>query len=177
MKNRIWIFLLVVSLGINIGFLLHWAWPKIAAGGGAGARSGWHAGAMKRHFGLSSEQARRMEGERQQVLAQAKPLQEELRQKRRELFLLLKGREVRDSDLDAPLAEIARLQAAIEKMYVLHAVKMRGMFSPEQLGKYEGCLEQGLCPGMMAKASCPPGHMTGQEKGPAACAGADDINK
>ena len=32
MKNRIWIVLLVVSLGVNIGFLLHWAWPKIAAG-------------------------------------------------------------------------------------------------------------------------------------------------
>ena len=49
---------------------------------------------MKRHLGLSSEQARRMESERRQVLAQARPLQEELRQKRRELFVLLKGKDV-----------------------------------------------------------------------------------
>jgi hypothetical protein len=170
-KNRAWIVLLLVSLGVNIGFLLHWAWPKVAAGRDAGARSGWHAGAMRRHFGLSSEQAQRMESERQKVLAQAKPFQDALRQKRRDLFLLMKDRDVRDADLDAPLAEIARLQAAIEKIYILHAVKVRGLFSPAQLRKYEGCLERGLCPGMMTKAACPRGPGSGRGMGGTGCAG------
>ena len=79
MKNRLMIVLLVVSLGINIGFLLHWFWPKIVPGATARATSGWHAGPMKHHLGLSSQQARLMENERRQVLAQAKPLQEALR--------------------------------------------------------------------------------------------------
>lgn len=169
MKNRVWIILLVISLGINIGFLLHWAWPQIAAGRKAGSRSGWHAGPMKRHLGLSSEQARMMESERQQVLAQARPLQEALRQKRRELFVLLKGEKVRDSDLDATLAEVSRLQAAIEKLFILHSLKMRSVFSPAQLRKYEGYLERGLCPGMGPEASCPPGEMSGRGRERSGC--------
>ena len=93
MKNRLLIVLLVASLGVNIGFLLHWFWPKIVPAAAAGAPSGWHSGPMKRHLGLSSEQARRMENERRQVLARAKPLQDALRLKRRELFVLLKGKD------------------------------------------------------------------------------------
>lgn len=152
--------MLVASLGVNIGFLLHWAWPKIATGRTAGTSAGWHAGPMKHNLGLSSDQVRRMENERRQVLTQAKPLQEALRQKRRELFLLLKGKEVRDSDLDATLGEIARLQAAIEKAFILHSLKVRGVFSPAQLRKYEGFLERGLCPGIMSASPCPPGQVS-----------------
>jgi Spy/CpxP family protein refolding chaperone len=161
MKSRSLILLLVISLGVNIGFLLHWAWPKIAPGSAGGAHSGWHTGPMKRHLGLSSEQARRMEGERRQVLDQAKPLQDKLRQKRRELFVLLKGKEVRDSELDTALNEIARLQAALEKIWVLHSLKARSALSPDQQRKYEGCLERGLCPGMLAGASGTHGRMNG----------------
>jgi len=161
MKSRLWIVLLLISLGANIGLLLNWAWPKIACNRTTSTSSGWHAGPMKQHLGLSSEQARRMENERRQVLAQAKPLQEALRLKRRELFLLLKSGEVRDSALDATLGEIARLQAAIEKAFILHSLKVRGVFSPAQLRKYEGFLERGLCPGMMAAGPCSPGRMNG----------------
>jgi hypothetical protein len=158
-RNRIWIVVLVVSLGVNIGFLMHWAWPKIAAG--RAAASGWHAAPMKRHLGLTSDQARRMEKERRHALAQAQPLQEALRQKRRELFLLLKGEDVRESDLDATLGEIARLQAAVEKAFILHSLKVRGVFSPAQRRKYEGFLERGLCPGMLSATPCAPAAMSG----------------
>jgi hypothetical protein len=168
-KNRIWIVLLVASLGVNIGFLLHWAWPKNVAQRTAGASFGWHAGPMKQHLGLSSVQARHMENERRQVLDQARPLQDALRQKRRELFLLLKGKDVRDSDLDATLAEIARLQAAIEKAFILHSLKVRRFFSPAQLRKYEGFLERGLCPGMLSASSCPTGTMGGRSMSRAGC--------
>jgi hypothetical protein len=161
MKRWILPALLVVSLGVNIGFLLHWAWPWIAPARAAGTDSGWHAGPMRRHLGLSSGQARQMEGERRQVLAQAKPLQDELRRQRRGLFMLMKGKEVREADLDATLNEIARLQAAIEKTFVLHSLKVRSNFSPAQLRKYESYLERGLCPGMMVQEACPPGRMTG----------------
>ena len=155
MKSRIWIALLVLSLGVNIGFLLHWAWPRIAGGR---SFSGWHAAPLKRQLGLSSDQARRMESERRQVLAQAQPLQDALRQKRRELFMLLKKQDVADADLDAALSEISRLQTAIEKMFILHSLKARGIFSPAQLRKYEGFLERGLCPGMLAASLLPAGE-------------------
>jgi hypothetical protein len=171
-KRRIWIVLLIISLGINIGFLLHWFWPRIVHGRSAGrdySQFGWHASPIRRGLGLSSEQAQRMENERRQVLAQAQPLQDELRLKRRELFLLLKNKTVADAELDGALSEISRLQTAIEKMYILHTLKVKGYFSPQQLEKYEEFFEQGLCPGMMSEKSCPPGKMSGREPSRPGC--------
>lgn len=110
-----------------------------------------------------------MESERRQVLAQARPLQEELRQKRRELFVLLKGKDVGAADLDPILNEISRLQAAMEKLFILHSLKVRRVFSPTQLRKYEGFLEQGLCPGMLAEAPCPSGKMARRGPGNTGC--------
>jgi len=156
MKARLLAVLLVISLGINIGFLLHWLRPRFFPARAAAMSSGWHSGPMKRHLNLDSGQSRRMEGERRQVLAQARPLQEELRQKRRELLVLLKGKDVGAADLDPILNEIARLQAALEKMFILHSLKVRRLFSPAQRLKYEGFLEQGLCPGMMSDEACAP---------------------
>jgi hypothetical protein len=172
MKNRIWIILLVISLGINIGFLLHWFWPKIVHGRSAWSdksQFGWHASPMRRGLGLNAKQAGLMENERRQVLAQAQPLQDELRLKRRELFLLLKNKTVTDAELDIALNEISRLQTAIEKMFILHTLKVKGFFTPLQLQKYDGFFEQGLCPGMMSQKTCPPGKMTRQEQSMPAC--------
>lgn len=172
MKNKAWIVLLLVSLGVNAGLLLHWAWPRIVPGHAAGrgrSQFGWHAGPMQQHLGLSSDQSRRMENERRQVLAQALPLQVELRQKRRELFLLLKGKAVTDAELDVALSGISRLQAAIEKMFIVHSLKVKGFFTPAQLRKYEGFFEQGLCPGMGTEAPCPAVKMSGRGPGRPGC--------
>jgi hypothetical protein len=160
MKRWILPLLLVISLGVNIGFLLHRAWPKILPGRSAGSgpsRSGWHASPMKRHLGLNARQVRQMESDRQQVLAQIRPLQDELRLKRRQLFILLKEGEVPQAEMDSALSDISRLQAAIEKIFIVHSLKMRGHFSPAQMHKFEGYLERGLCPNLGAEAACPPG--------------------
>ncbi len=177
MKNRIWVVLLVISLGINVGFLLHWLWPRLAPAPAAGISAGWHSGPMKRHLGLDSGQSRQLEGERRQVLVQARPLQDALRQKRRELLVLLKGKDARAADLDPLLGEIARLQAAIEKLFIMHSLKMRSVFSPVQLRKYEGFLERGLCPGMMPGQDCvsPAGTGGGLKRG--GCESADEKKK
>jgi hypothetical protein len=178
-KKRIWIVLLVISLGINIGFLLHWFWPKIVSGRPAGsdkAQFGWHTSPMRHGFGLNAKQARLMENERRQVLARAKPLQDELHLKRRELFILLKSKTVADAELDVALNEISRLQILIEKMFILHSLKVKGFFTPVQLQKYEGFFERGLCPGMMSKESCPPQGMTGSMK-PSGCRNQEKIKK
>jgi Spy/CpxP family protein refolding chaperone len=173
-RNRIWIVLLVVSLGINIGFLLHWFWPKNGPGYSPGegqSQLGWHVGPMRRGLGLDSKQARLMENERRQVLVQAQPLQEQLRQKRRELFLLLKSKAVTGAELDLALNEISRLQTAIEKLFILHSLKMKGFLTPSQLEKYNGFFEHGLCPGMMSEKACPTGQgaMAGREQPAPAC--------
>jgi len=165
MKARLLAVLLVISLGINIGFLLHWLRPRLFPARAAAMSSGWHSGPMKRHLNLDAAQSRRMESERRQVLAQARPLQEELQQKRRELFMLLKGKDVAPADLDPILNEIARLQAALEKLFILHSLKVRSQFSPAQRLKYEGFLEQGLCPGMMSEKGCAPSEPGGGMKG------------
>jgi hypothetical protein len=170
-KNRVWIVVLVVSLGVNIGILLHCFWPQGLAGHaamGGRTRSGWHDSSMRRGLGLSAGQVQLMENERRRVLAQVKPLQDELRLKRRQLFLLLKNKAVAEAELDAALGDISRLQTAIEKMFILHSLKMKDFFTPQQLQKYDGFFEQGLCPGMMSEKACPPGKMAGQgQSGPA----------
>lgn len=160
MKRWILPLLLVISLGVNLGFLLHRAWPKIVAGRSITSTppcSGWHASPMKRHLGLNSRQVRRLESERQQVLAQIRPLQDELRLQRRQLFVLLKKGEVSQGELDSALNDIARRQAAIEKIFILHSMKMKGHFSPAQMHKFEGYLERGLCPNRGSEAACPAG--------------------
>jgi len=166
MKRWILPLLLVISLGVNIGFMLHWAWPKIVPGHAAGhrapLRSGWHASPMKRHLGLNAGQVRQMESERQQVLAQIRPLQDQLRLKRRQLLILLKRGEVPPVELDSALAEISRLQAAVEKAFILHSLKMKGHFSPDQTRKFEAYLERGLCPNLGGDAACPPGSISGR---------------
>ena len=172
MKNRILIVLLVISLGVNIGFLLHWFWPKIVHGRSAGndkSQFGWHASPMRHGLGLNAKQTSLMENERRQVLVQAKPLQDELRLKRRELFMLLKSKIVTDAELDVALSEISRLQAAIEKIFILHSLKVKGFFTPAQLQKYEGFFEKGLCPGMISEKACPPGQMVRQGQSGPAC--------
>jgi hypothetical protein len=179
-KNRVWIVLLVISLGVNIGFLLHWFWPKLASRHSAASgqsQSGWHASPMRRGLGLSAEQARRMENERRQVLTQAQPLQDELRLKRRELFLLLKNKVVTDAELDGALSEISKLQAAVEKIFIRHSLKVKDFFTPLQLQKYDGFFEQGLCPGMMSEKDCPSGGMARGGKPAPACEKSCDPKK
>jgi Spy/CpxP family protein refolding chaperone len=170
-RNRTLVALLVVSLGLNIGFLLHRFWLGTAAARTTGPACSWRNGPMTRRLGLAPQQAQRLEDERQRVLAQARPLQGALQQKRRELLVLLRRGGIPEAELDPVIGEIARLQAAIEKVFVLHAEKVRGLLTPDQLGKYDGSLERGLCSGAMAGASCAPARGSGQWPGSAACAG------
>ena len=160
MKSKLLILVLVISLGVNIGFLLRCFWPNcpLMKKNAAAAPSGWHASSLRRDLGLSAEQTQLMETERRNVKVQAQPLQDELRLKRRELFTLLKNKTVPTVELDVMLNEIARLQAGIEKLYILHTLKVKGCFSSQQLQKYDGFFEQGLCPGMMSEKACPPGQ-------------------
>jgi hypothetical protein len=160
MKNRLLILVLVISLGVNIGFLLRCFWPHcpLMKKSAATAPFGWLASSLRHDLGLSAKQTQLMETERRNVKVQAQPLQDELRQKRRELFILLKNKTVPAAELDLILNEIARLQAGIERIYILHSLKVKGYFSPQQLQKYDGFFEQGLCPGMMSEKACPPGQ-------------------
>jgi hypothetical protein len=170
-KSRILILILVISLGVNIGFLLRCFWPHcpLAKKNTAAAPSGWHSSSLRRDLGLSAEQAQLMEAERRHVMVQAQPLQDLLRQKRRELFVLLQSKTVPAAELDAMLDGIARLQAGIEKIYILHTLKVKGYFSPRQLQKYNGFFEQGLCPGMLPEKSCPPGATVSSGQGAVEC--------
>ena len=180
MKRGIWAVVLLVSVGVNAGFLLHWFWPKTNVARpvpSPHAQAGWHASSMRRCLGLNARQVQLMDNERLQVMAQAKPLQEELRLKRRQLFLLLKKKTVAEAELDSVLGELSRLQTAIEKMFILHSLHVKEFFNERQRQTYDGFFEQGLCPGMVSEKNCPPGGMAGS--GPAAgdCEKTCDLKK
>ncbi len=165
--------LLVISLGVNIGFVLRQVWPRLGPEK-TKMEAGWQTDPMKRHLGLSAEQATRMEGERKQVVARVQPWQEELSRKRAELFALIKKQDAADQDLDQILGEIARLQTAIEKEFILHSRKVRGGFDPAQLRKFEGCLERELCPGMRMGPSCASRQSAGDTRKTAGCSNPDE---
>lgn len=165
--------LLVVSVGLNAGLLLHWALGARHAGAGIAPSPGWHAGPMRRHLGLDAAQARQLDDLHREVLAEVLPLQEKLADARRELFVLLKEAPAAPARFDAVIDEIARLQAAVEKVFARHSLKVRGALSPAQLRKYEGCLERGLCPAMMAGSRCPSAAAAGGER-PACAPGGEE---
>lgn len=179
MKNRLLVLALVVSLGVNIGFLLRCFWPQcpLAKKNTAAAPSGWHSSSLRRDLDLSAKQARLIEAERRNVMVQAQPLQDLLRQKRRELFVLLKSKTVPAAELDAMLDGIARLQAGIEKIYILHSLKVKSYFSPQQLQKYDGFFEQGLCPGMISEKNCLPVKSASSGQPVAGCENSRDPKK
>lgn len=156
--------LLVASVGLNAGLLLHWALGARHAGAAGAPSPGWHAGPMRHHLGLDAAQARQLDDWHREVLAGIRPLQERLAGKRLELFALLKGAPADPARFDAVIDEIARLQAAIEKVFARHSLKVRGALSPEQLRKYEGCLERGLCPASLAGSRCPSAAAAGGER-------------
>jgi Spy/CpxP family protein refolding chaperone len=164
MKRWLLWLLLAVSLGLNAGLLLHRLLAPRGPQAGSAPLSGWHAGPMRRHLGLDEAQARRLDDWHRQVLAEIRSLQDGLAERRRELFALLKAAPAEPARVDAVIDEIARRQAAIEKVFARHALKVRGALSAEQLRKYEGCLERGLCPGMMAGSRCPSGAGNGGER-------------
>ncbi len=160
--------LLVVSVGLNAGLLLH----RLLTPSGAGIvpSPGWHAGPMRHHLGLKAAQARQLDDWHREVLGEIRPLQERLAGKRLELFALLKEAPADPARFDAVIDEIARLQAAVEKVFARHSLKVRGALTPAQLRKYEGCLERGLCPAALAGSRCPSGAAAGGE-GPACAPG------
>lgn len=164
MKRWLLPLLLVVSVGLNIGLVLHRFLGTRHAGPGVVPSLGWHAGPMRHHLGLKPAQARQLDGWHHEVLAEVRPLQEKLAGARRELFAVLKERPADAARLDAVIDGIARLQAAIEKVFARHSLKVRGAFSPAQLRKYEGCLERGLCPATMSGARCPSAAVAGGER-------------
>ena len=156
--------LLVVSVGLNAGLLLHWFLAPRGLRAGIVPAPGWHAGPMRRHLGLDAAQARQLDDWHREVLAGIRPLQERLAGKRLELFALLKESPADPARFDAVIDEIARLQAAIEKVFARHSLKVRGAFSPAQLRKYDGCLERGLCPATMSGSRCPSATVAGGER-------------
>lgn len=164
--------LLVVSVGLNAGLLLHRFMGTRHAGAGIAPSPGWHAGPMRRHLGLDAAQARQLDDWHREVLAGIRLLQDRLAGKRLELVALLKEAPADPARFDAVIEEIARLQAAVEKVFARHSLKVRGVLSPAQLRKYEGCLERGLCPATMAGSRCPAATDAG-EKHPACVPGGE----
>jgi Spy/CpxP family protein refolding chaperone len=126
---------------------------------------------MRRHLSLDAAQARQLDHWHSEVLAGIRPLQDILAEKRRQLVTQLKATPADPARFDAVIDEIARLQAAIEKAYARHSLKVRGALSGEQRRKYEGCLERGLCPAMMTGAGCPSAADAGGERPACAPAG------
>ncbi|HOW45350.1 MAG TPA: periplasmic heavy metal sensor [Candidatus Aminicenantes bacterium] len=156
--------LLVASVGLNAGLLLHRFLAPRGLRAGITPSPGWHAGPMRHHLGLNAAQARQLDDWHREVLAGIRPLQERLAGKRRELVALLKESPADPARFDAVIDEIAGLQAAVEKVFARHSLKVRGALSPEQLRKYEGCLERGLCPATMGGSRCPSAADAGGER-------------
>lgn len=143
MKTKILTILLIISLGINVGVIFAFGFRGRRA---PRLRPEFRRERLQRSLDLTDEQNQMFEKYRKELNNQLAPLREKIHQKRRELLALLKADTIEEEKVNAVLAEIANLQAEIEKNVVHHSIKIRKMLTPEQQKKFITVLEQQLFP-------------------------------
>jgi Spy/CpxP family protein refolding chaperone len=146
MKNKILGFLLIISLGLNIGVLVtfghHWFFKK--GFDKFPKESSWQKARVKKMLDLTDDQAKAMEEKRKQLQDTITPLKEELKNKRTELFTLLDSDNVDSLKADKLVNEISVLQMKIEKAVIEHSINVRKTLNPEQQKKFKAFLRKGF---------------------------------
>ena len=138
MKTKYLVILLVLSLGFNLGVAVtfgHHCMLKKEFKGHAGEGS-WQKNKARKMLGLTDEQAKLMEKDREELQSVLKPIGEDLKNKRIELYSLLEADNVDRPKVDKLVNEIAALQVKMEKTVIEHSLKIRQNLTPEQRVKF-----------------------------------------
>ena len=127
MKKSLFILVMVLSLSLNLGFLGMIAWhhkPYLS-------KDRFHP-FYREKFGLSSENAKKMEDLRKSVIQKTRPIGQELAKERKELIRLLSAPEPNRAEIDRRLANIQVLQGKIHSMLIEHMLSAKENLSPQE---------------------------------------------
>jgi Spy/CpxP family protein refolding chaperone len=156
MKVKVLFVLLIISVGLNIGFLIRSGFQKTQTEPLSRFQAdnhGWHNSFLCRNLELTPEQVKIMEKYRIEVEEQTFPFREELRRKRLELFEFIKNEKIGEAELGNLLIDISTLQVKIEKEFIYHLLTIKKVFTPDQMKKFDFFLKKGLCKGMLSSRS------------------------
>ncbi len=133
--RRILIIALILSVGINAGVGTVLFSRQKEQKNAQKSTISWHRwsesdiGTM---LNLDERQIVEMESIQELFYTEISPLREKLREKRRELIVVLRGAQPDMEKVDAVLSEIAGLQTEIERSFFKKILRMKEILTPEQ---------------------------------------------
>jgi len=139
MKKNLLILGFILSLGINIGVLATIGYNRLEKScPGGDAEKERHAAMsfLIKELDLSPAQEKEIESLRKSLEPKVEEIRIKLREKRVQLFNLLKESQAEYEKINNQLSEIKSLQTEIEKMAIANLLQEKKILSPEQQEKF-----------------------------------------
>lgn len=137
MKQKILIIALVVSVALNVGALVTFAYRCVTR-----PEPPRPPCPLAQELDLTDEQRDKMRARREKTFEEMEPLRRELHAKRGEVLALLKEPEVDVARRDRLFAEIADLQMRMELSTFENMRETRDMLGPDQQERFVGLVEE-----------------------------------
>ena len=144
-RNRNLIFIIAVLLLTNIAVLAYFLWikkPTTDGGGHGGGRKIEMADRLKDSVGFNDEQVGQFKKLKDEHWASLKPMFDEMRNAKDNLFKLLSDPNASDSLIDRASDVIAEKQKALDLQTFNHFKKVRALCTPEQQPKYDSMVQR-----------------------------------
>jgi len=137
MKQKVLVIALVVSLALNVGAIVAFAYRRATM-----PRLPEPPERMAEELGLTDEQREAMRAQHEKAFKEMEPLRRDLHSKRGEVLALLKESEVEVAKRDRLFAEIADLQTRLELAAFENMYETKNMLPPEQRERFVAHVEE-----------------------------------
>lgn len=135
MKTKIVIIILIISIGINVGFVASYVYQQLTVKrfeARETSKRGWRRGGLRHKLNLGENQLKAIEAMQEKASLKMQAARETLKIKREDLTSLLKKPQLDKARLQALTKEIANLQAEIELVLSENIWQMKEVLTPEQ---------------------------------------------
>jgi Spy/CpxP family protein refolding chaperone len=146
MKRKLFIVILILSLGLNAGVVatvvFHHMRAKIF--NGMQKENSWMKKHIKKKLGLSDEQSNALDKGREDMRTNTQAVRDSLKKKREELFTLVKNTDTYTQDIEKLIGEISSLQMEMERNIIRHSMSAKKILNPDQRQKFDKMMEKGF---------------------------------
>ena len=143
-RNRNLLFIIGILVLTNLAVLAYFLWYKKPAEykGGEGGREGWMTGLLKKDVGFDDQQIALYDSLKTQQRATIKPMFEQMRKAKENMFRLLSDPTANDSLVQQASEEIAHRQKELDLLTFAHFKKVRAICKSEQLARYDSMVQR-----------------------------------
>ncbi|SRR5258705_7578041 len=144
-RNRNLIFIIAVLLLTNIAVLSYFLWIKPTrtdGGDGRDKRRPGIADKLRDSIGFNNEQVAQYEKLKDEQWASLRPMFDDMRKAKDNLFKLISDPNATDSLIDKTSDVIAQKQKALDLQTFNHFKKVRALCTPEQQPKYDSLIQR-----------------------------------